>query len=389
VIQDPPVQTSYNALTTQLALMQGIEIGSKEWTDGGLWAFSGQTGGHPAYGWRRTEEMTGARCRAVIANYAARPCYYDPTQHPERESGYGIAGRPKDWTQADDGNDPMDMPNGERAYMTESGIVKVSGPDVQHFWIDPLLDIIDRAPASIHVATPWGRFGATQVAKSLATMLMDALTGQVRHHGKFWGGGRTFARVVDSFVQAHKRGCVRPENAAVFIHWVREYGLPALETPPGVSNAKGAGVFNLYQGLSWVMPACYDAEALFAGLDGEEASALAARFGAAKERLVQWALDIDAIKGGKGAWSHADITPEIAQGIDGKPLSTLLGSLEPEEVHGPEWYGDWAVRAADICRKVQPGQQAEDYFQRVFDGAKNSKSGGPWLVDADRNWLPL
>lgn len=381
------MQTGYNALTTKLAIMQGIDIGSHDWNQGGLYAFAGQTGGHPAYGWRRPEEMDEARARAVIANYAARPCYYtDPENDSLIQSGYRIAGRPYDWTP----EDSMDLPSGERAYLsTETpSITLVSGLDPMHFWIDPLLDVIDRAPHTLKVATPFGDRPARVVASMLARAHVDSLTGMIRHQGHHWGGGRLLARVVDTFVQAFRRDCVRPEAVEVFLDWLVDHGLPALEVAPGVTNAKGVGRFNIYQDVSWVLPALYDAWQVLSDIRPEDE--LGPRLMRCRDRLAQWALDIDAVKGGKGGWSDCDITGAMVIGNDGETLDSLEGVITAENVHGPEWYGAWAVRAADIVRKLIPGERSGDYFQRVLAGVGTfGASFKPWLVDADRNWLEV
>lgn len=380
------MQSSYNALTTKLALMQGIDIGSDEWTRGGLYAFAGQTGGHPAYGWRRPETMDDARARAVISNYAARSCYYtDPENDSEIQSGYRIAGRPVGWEP----EDALDVPSGERAYVSNQTptITLVSGLDPMHFWVDPLLDVIDRA-GDIEVPTPFDSQKATTVARVLARAHIDSLAGMIRYQGQYWGGGRLFARVVDTFVQANKRaGVVSVESATVFLQWLEHYGLPALEEAPGVTNAKGVGRFNIYQDISWVLPALYDLSNLAQALTGHVS--LADRIEQRKQQVARWALDIDAVKGGSGGWSDCDITGAMLVGNDGKTLDTLEGVITAENVHEPEWYGAWAVRAADIVRRLIPGEQSEDYYQRVLAGVGPSPDFKPWLVDADRNWVEL
>lgn len=371
--------TTFNPLATQIALSQDIEIGSPEWTEGGLNAFSGQTGGHPAYGWRRPEEMTGARVRAVIANYAARGCWYDPNAHPEIESGYRMGGRPAGWAP----EDSYDLPSGERGYVTDAGFVAVSGPDLQHFWIDPLLDIIDRAPMSMMVETGQKPMPAPVLARIMATSLVDSLAGMVRYHGPYLGPGRTFARVVDTLVQAQRRNAASAAAVLTITEWIRDVGLPSLEAAPGCNYAKGLKRFNIYQDLSWVLPALYDlAIAAPNGNFGE-------RVRACRDRLAQWVLDIDAVKGGKGAWSDCTITEAMEAGDGGKALPTLIGSITEADVQGPEWYGTWAVRAADITAFIHPSAAADDYLARVVAGVNDPEKPDvkKWMVDKDRNFI--
>jgi hypothetical protein len=327
--------------------------------------------------------MDETRCRAVISNYAARPIYYTPESSSLIQSGYRIAGRPVGWKP----EDSLDLISGERAYIstTKPTITLVSGLDPMHFWIDPLLDILDRAE-DIEVMTPFGPQKATTVAHILAEAHVDSLAGMIRYQGEFWGGGRLFARVVDTFVQANERaGIVSVQAAAIFLDWLEKYGLPALEEAPGVTNAKGVGRFNIYQDISWVLPALYDLSNLAQGFTGN--SDLVSRTEKCKRQVAQWALDIDEVAGGKGAWSDCDITGAMVVGEDGKTLPSLKGVIQAENVYGPEWYGAWAVRAADIVRRVIPGAQSEDYFVRVMGGIPVDSSLKPWLVDADRDWL--
>ena len=74
-------------------------------------------------------------------------------------------------------------------------------------------------------------------------------------------------------------------------------------------------------------------------------------------------------------------------GLDGRTLDTLQGVIQKENVHEPEWYGAWAVRAADVVRKLLPGPESEDYFARVVGGVPSDPALKPWMVDADRNWV--
>lgn len=383
---------TFNKITTELALMQDIEVGSYDWNQGGMHAFAGQTGGHPAYGWRRPEVMDDYRVSCVIANYAARPVYYDATQHPVIESGYRIAGRPKGWEP----EDVLDLPSGERAYLTEDGIVAVSGLDPMHFWLTPLHDVMDRAN-DITVETPFGVVPADDVAKMIVQFHIDSLAGMIRNHGQYWGGGRLFARVVDTFVESYKRGCVDAPAGVEFIEWLETFGLPALEDSPGVTNAKGVGVFQPYQDISWVLPACYDlAQMLKTAEENAPTMANTVQLASIRQRaekvvtrLSQWALDIDQIAGGAGGWEKVSITPKMVQGNDGKTLDTLIGAIEKSDVGGEHWYSAWAVRAADIAARTLPGDQSEDYFHRVLEDGTKAKDQQAWFVDANRDWLVL
>lgn len=380
--------TSFNSITTQVALAMGIEIGSPEWEAGGVRAYSGSTGGHSSYGWRRHEEMTEDRCRAVLSNYAARGAYYDPKDHPKRKEAYEDGCRPHPW---DGPEDAYDLPGGGRGYMTSKGVVKVTGPDIQHFWIDPLLDVIDRGGG---ITVPWPsatqRTPAALIARGLACMLTEAMTGMLRHVGQYQKGGRSFARVVDTHVTAAYRGCLTPTQVNVFLDWLVDHALPFLETAPGVYDSKWEGRFRIYQDISWVGPALWDLSQ-FLTPEVRPEDNLYDRVETALERVAQWCLDIHHVKGGSGGWSNCDITPEIKAGDDGKTLATIREVITPDNVSPPAYYDAWAVRMADVCRAVYPGTEAEEYRSAVVATAitkKHDPMSRVWLVDRNRAWIP-
>lgn len=386
-----------NPLFGAIAAAQGIPIGSDAWRKGGIEAFSGQTGGHAAYGWRRPEKMTLDRVRAVLANYCSRPCFYwfkgNDGELIERESGYRIAGRPDGWTP----EDSMDLANGERAYLTPNGLVKVSGPDPQHFWIDPLLHIIDEREktALMMVDTAPGRKeSALVVATVVAQQLMDSYMGMVLHHGEYWGPGRSWARTVDAFTQAFKRGILRKEAIAAFADWLVNRGLPVLEKAPGVTDAKHVGKCNIYQEIGWTLPPLYDCERVFEETGTRPEDKIPERLRAIRTRLSQWMVDIEEVAPGQVGREQLRITSKMKEGINGKPLPTLKGAIKAEDYTGEKWYRDWNLTAAHICALTLPDNPtAQKIKQYVTDDArkggvfKNSHHNKPFAVDENREWL--
>lgn len=374
---------SVNNMIGKIGLAQGVEIGSKAYLAGGSPPFSGQTGGHMSYGWRHDFKLSSQWIRAVLANYGSRPCYY--LDAPLRESGYRIGGRPVGWTP----EDPEDLSNGERAYVTSKGLVRVSGPDLQHFWLDPLWAIIDDADDNMLVPIHTGEtVPAHYVARIMAQLLTDSLAGMVNHHGRWSAGGRPAARIIDTFNQAGKRGCVTPQAALVVVDWLDKVALPFWEKAPGVREVKGSGYCNWYHECGWMLLPVYEAEQLSTNLD--PALDLPNRLMFIRERIAQWMLDIDRIAGGDARWEQLRITPEMKQGVDGEPPMSLDGIIKASDLRGQWSYTLWSVTAADIARRTHPSDAADEFFDRVKTQAfkeADQPHEKVWLVDGERQWL--
>jgi hypothetical protein len=204
--------TTLNPFFNAIALAQGVTIGSQAWLDGGLNAFSGQTGGAGAYGWRHDHKQA----RAVISNYCARPSFY--VGEPLRESGYFVGGRPVGWKPEDSQDIGSGAQRGSRAYLTPSGnTVLVSGPDWSHFWLDPLWALIDTEDPTLIVVPNHPDTPAWAVARAVALLQVDSFIGMVRYHGPYTFGGRPTARAIDTFVQAAKRNLVQKPDVVPFL----------------------------------------------------------------------------------------------------------------------------------------------------------------------------
>lgn len=386
--------TSHNNTFQAIAEQQDIPAGSNQWRRGGNHPFSGQTGAHSSYGWRHDHKLEGGPAkrdlyvRSVIANYGMRPCYY--TGAPKRHSGYRIGGRPEGY-QAPIGEpkpdfwDNNDRPNGERIV---DGVL-VSGPDLQHFWLDPLLAIIDHTTDDDRVQIHTGAFvPARDVARLMVAYLVDSMSGMLRKDGQWLGGGRAAARVIDTYVEVAltRPGLIHEDDAIAMGTWLETYGLPALENAPGVQEAKsGSGGCNWYQCCGWLLPPLWN---LAKVTQGE----LQQRVEAVIRRTAQWMLDIDQIAGGAGKWERLDITPQMRAGVDGKALPTLLGTdVTAAHIYGQWNFSLWSVRAADVVQRIHDSAEADAFFERVkkaaFAEAGSSVDNKAWLVDAENGWL--
>lgn len=374
-----------NPIFNRLASIQGVVIGSKEWADAGLHVKSHQTGGHGAYGWQHKHRVDQAFCSAALSNYLSRPVFY--LDEPLREVGYLNGGRPKGWVWGTE--DVNDLPDGELRYQTQLGYVDVTGIDLQHFAIDPLWAVIDHG-GPYTAETAFGPIPANEAAHAVVRQLISSLLGEARNVSPDYAGGRTLFRVLDNFVQAYKRQAFESPRRDIqdFLGWIDSVGLPHLEQAPGVHEVigKGGGYCNIYQSISWMLTPVHEIAEGFAsiGLDSP-----AKRFAAIRERLSQYLLDIETIKGGDAKWGELKITDSMRAGDGGKPLSTLVGAVSADDVGGQPYFRLWAVMAADICAHTLNTPEAEAFRDRVQGKAmaQAKPADKVWLVDRNREYL--
>ncbi len=385
------MSTSLNRFFQAVALAQGVEIGSNAYRAAGPPPFSGQTGGHSSYGWRHDYKLKEgfpkalAYTRAAIANYCSRPSYYEDA--PNRHSGYWKAGRPFGWTP----ESSSDLADGRQAYITSKGLVMVSGPDVQHFWLDPLWAIIDEGDDALTFIHPdtGDEYPAHWMARIAAQYHVKSLAGMIRQYYKYTHGGRATARIIDTFVQAGKRNLVDEQDAALLLRWLDEQALPQLERAPGVNEVKGSGYCNWYQECGWMMLPLYELSQTMELIDDPEY--IGDRAEAIRYRIGGWMLEIDEIGGHAAKWEQLRITTEMRAGDSGAALSTLGGHITKDDLRGQYSYSLWSVTAADIARLDHPSDEADAFFERVKAAAFADAAGDPgkkvWLVDRNRDWL--
>lgn len=368
-----------NPIVNAIADAQGVEVGSDDWLAAGPAAWSGQGGAHGSYGWRHNHRVTPGFVRAVIANYGHRRCYY--LNAPYRRFGYAAGGRPMmDWRPVD----PGDLPNGAVGYVTDSGIVIVSGPDAEHFWLEPLWAVIDSDP--VDVPALGATMPSTVLAKALATLLTSSLIGMIRdplgdgvQPNPWTYGDRANSRILSTIIEAAKRGCLAPHDIETAGLWIRDVCLPFYEKSPGISSFGSApdGMFSigLFNGLFWILPVAWDATVLPAPLGD--------RFMALVERWSQWAFDIEDTVPGRGFNAGKALVNSAALHAGG-PLLSIHLLLKPSNVLTDNiTYEHWAFRAASIAARMTENDVLIAAAATILDRHKDDPDKRAWLVNAD------
>lgn len=392
----PPPWTNLNPIINRLADAQNVEPGSGPWMGAGPAPFSGSAGSQASYGWRHDHKIDDRYIRAVIANYGHRPSYY--LGAPFRSFPYGSAGRPKGWSPVE----WNDLPSGEKFYLRSNGdVVNVSGPDAEHFWCTPLYAVFDSAPISVFIGPSSKEFPSTTVAALLIKLQAASVVGMIRDSSGGtsqqpypWAyGDRANSRILSTIVEAIKRNCLPPSDAATATLWIRDVLLPWYERTPGISffnlqpipaNHWSIGCFN---GLYWCLPVFYDAMKCFAA--SPVTDFLAVRFKAIVDRWSQWALDLEEFVPNKG-FSMAQVFLPRKEFKTGGPLDTIKPLLlDPAvqirfDAYSATWE-TWSYRAASVAAKMT----GSPVLQMAADGIlarRNQPSNQPWLVDADGEW---
>lgn len=384
-----PEYVNWNSLFNSVADEQGIEPGSALWTSGGMAAYSGQTGGHPSYGWNHSCKLSPDYARAVIANYGHRRVYYDNA--PCRQSSYLVGGRPVGWIVHAPPEDAGDQSGGEAAYMTSKGIVLVSGPDALHAQFGPLFSLADST--GFKIKAKGQMYDASIIAKIMIRYQLKALRGQVMKTPdsvtSYIFSDRGTSIIMNATAQAIKRNLLDPDDAKWLSQYILNVALPYYEKAPGhYINIKENGLalpnFQIYNGLLWLIPPFYEASQLAVGTDK-------ARFEAITKRLCQWYVDLDEIVpeyGGNIAAFAA--TDEIVKGIDGKPLPSLKGKLTKGQIlKGDSPWDLWGFRAGMIAEKIlgAPAKPLADKLRAKWLPKQSDLDSKVWLVGPDGSYV--
>lgn len=367
--------SNYNKLFNQIALQQGIEIGSGAWVEGGLAAYSGQTGSHPAYGWKHDHLFNDLYVKKVLANYGARRMWYTDEK---RQLSYEAAGRPIGWKP----EDMWDLPDGQTMYMSSKGIVKVSGPDLLHFHIGPLGVVYDN---DIPVDLDGMKYSSKLISGLMIYGMMASIAGQIRGTtSKMYMGDRGVANILKASVTAAKRACILAADQETIFDWLVKYCLPFYEKAPGHATiTKGYLMesFQVFNGLYWILPAFYDAQEVLP--DGE----LKERIHKVVVRLSKWILEIHSLVPNLNT-PALNIIDQAIKSLPEAPDSILkYVQLDPGTGGGTDW-SLWAYRAARVAAKVLNEPKLDEamvpvYAKFVADKKYDNK---PWLVDADGNY---
>lgn len=371
--------TNLNRVLNTIANEQGIEPGSWPWLQAGPAPWSGQSGEHASFGWNHSHLVTPDWIRAVIANYGHRRTYYDNA--PNRQYGYAEGGRPKGWKP----EMPGDNPDGSCSYLTSSGIVTVSGPEVEHFCLGPLFAVIDAKP--IDVEALGQKFPSTDLAKIMVTLQVRSLMGQIRDMDGDpypWGyGDRGNSRILDTWLQALKRNLVERDDVETGLAFITDVLLPFYERAPGISKfgTAPAGMFPVgcFNGLYWLLPVFYDATQILSG-------PVVQRFQAIVERWSQWALELEQAVPGRGFDMSRFYVDEakFTRTADGKPRDSIADLLEPANIVFDLGWEVWAYRACSVAALVRPAPSLADARGALLRKHGLDPSKRKWIVRPDR-----
>jgi len=371
-----------NPVLNHVANEQGVEPGSWEWLQGGVAALSGQSGAHASYGWKHLHKVDPGYARAVVANYGHRRTYYQDA--PLRQFGYAAGGRPKPWSP----ELPGDLPSGEATYMTSRGLVVVSGPEVEHFWLDPLWALMDADPIELDVLG--GKWPSTFVAKVIATLQLQSLIGQIRSEPTKvfpWGyGDRANSRIVDTVFQAAARGAIEPPDAESAMDWAQNVLLPIYEKAPGIGHfgvaPEGMFAVGCFNSLYWLLPVFYDVWRLTP--DGP----LKDRFAAIVARWSQWALDLEETVPGRG-FNPSRFYVEREPFVNApEPMASIKGLLSESNIvfdKGLTWE-HWAYRACAVAAEVTGSEVLVEARKKLLAKYEGNPGHKVWLVGPDREY---
>ncbi|TXG77615.1 hypothetical protein E6Q11_02480 [Candidatus Dojkabacteria bacterium] len=372
---------NFNPVFNAIADEQGIEVGSKEWLEGGLQVYGGNTGSHAAYGWRHDHLVNEIYPRKVFANYCHRRAFYELTpeeiqngfQDVRYPMGYEIAGRPIGWKK----EDGLDLDNGQVAYLTSQGIMKVCGPDILHFHLGPLFSVYD---ANLPVKAQGKMISSKLLAEWVIKYLMSTLAGEIRGNKFSASVDRANANILHCAYHAAKRDLLLDDDKMTIHQWLIFNCLSFYESGVGhgiESKTAEAGKYKLqiYNGLYWVLPALYDLWASF------PEALLKDRMGKIIKRFCQWILDLHEVMPSMNI-NQIYIPREMAEGST--PPETLKGSLSPESfIKGSTDWSLWGYRAVHVAATFLNSQPLFDACKAIYFKHAKNPANKIWLVDAN------
>lgn len=380
---------NWNPLANAMADAQGIEVGSWSWMHGGNAAWSGSSGSQACYGWRHTHKLTPHYIRTVLANYGHRRSYY--TNAPFRQFSYAVAGRPHGWTPESSG----DMPDGTTVYMPSGDPVVVSGPDAEHLWLTPLFALIDD-PSPILVDTGMGnQLPSNMVAKWLATLLVSSAVGMVRDRNadgiqpySWTYGDRATGRLLHTIMEGQKRGCLLNEDVTTAAYFIRDIVLAFYEKTPGIhsfgASREGRFPMGLFNGLDWIIPACYDTANQLATIP--ELQDWSDRYMALVTRWSQWMVDMnDTLPLECFRASILFVDNEFTQGD--MPATSIKELIRPEDFDFSFDFLPWSFRAVDIAATVTGDKKLKESRDEIIAQYGSDPGKHNWMVGADGEYV--
>lgn len=370
-----------NPIFNALADRQGVAAGSWPWLQAGVAAYSGQAGAHGSYGWNHRHRIGDAWIRAVIANYGHRRTYYAGA--PTRMFGYEAGGRPTGWTPESAGD------QADGAWVQDG--VRITGPEAEHFWLDPLWAVIDAPP--IDIDTQFGPLPSNQVAHLMATYQVSSCIGQIRSTPSAvypWGyGDRANARIIDTIIQGSRRGAIDPRDVHSAVDFIENVALPIYERAPGIGTTSrppqrpGKVRVMTFNGLMWLLPVFYDAWRAWP--EGETSD----RLEAIVRRFSQWCLDLETVAPGKGFDIAGFFAPDDETFAKASaPAATLQGIVGEQDLHRDQLtWEHWGCRAAAVAAEVTGDDRLHKAVEGIVWRHKGSPNNQVWLVGADRRPL--
>lgn len=383
-----------NYLFNSVANEQGVTPGTPEWEAGGIRAFSGQSGGHAAYGWKHThllEQKGGAWVRAVIANYGHRRAYY--LNEPKRYSAYYIGCRPEGWEPEDSqdfaGDPPSYWNKGPVLYFGEKGkVAQVSGPDALHFHIGPLIEVIDHS--NVMVMAQGQRIPARIPCEVMVRFLMDAFAGMYRRYMNTQGD-RGDANFFKCAAQAASRGLMNEEDILTAIEVVNKVVVKKHINGPGhgflfkdeFSNPPKY-TFQVYNGLFWLIPSLYDFYNAFPSeVEGENKKAKET-LETVLTRMSKWMLDLYKWKGDLQVGS-------LIMKDEVKDWSSPKEEISPyvkEVKEASNWHEIWAFRAVSVAAELLQSSELKKLETEIASRHdKTTELNRPWFVDYNLNYV--
>jgi hypothetical protein len=352
MVESKPV--SLNKFFGSLGMDLGVEVGSPAWTDAGLHAYSGQTGGHGAYGHRHDHLISTPYVHAVLSNYALRPAYYDKA--PYRQAGYLVGSRPVGWVPEEAG----DLATGEALW---SG-VKVSGPDLEHFALSPLWAVADSKGVFVKVRNKV--VPACDVAKEMLKHLVEAHAGMLLTPNGISGylvSERSASLILRNMVQTQKRG-LNQHAVNIMAVYLNSTLLPWLEKWPLLPT--GEEEKQVYNGIYWLLPALYDTM-LITPLN----LSLRGRLMDVCVNMSEHVAALEAYAPGHGC--------EVEKVGSWVPLSGVVTQ---------GYFGPWGFRAQSVAAEILQSEMLASANAKFMDVWRPKLAGNEqWFVDAHGEYV--
>ena len=370
-----------NKIFNSIANEQGVEVGSPQWISGGLHMYGGQTGSHPAYGWKHDHLINDEYVKYVIANYGHRRTYYDISEEEKKAGvkdlryalGYEIAGRPHGWKP----EDSTDLSNGQVTYLTSQGLMKVCGPDILHFHLGPLFAAYD---SDKKVMAQGNMVSCKILAGVMIRYLVSSLAGQIRGGNFSLFNDRGASNVLHVAFHATARKLIDQDDLSTVHQWLIESFIPFYESGAGhhieqKTAEPGKYKFQIYNGLYWLLPSLYDISSSLPEAPLKE------KLDKIVKRFCQWMLDLYQVNLSLNV-NQIYIPEEVAKGATPPESLKPYLSIESFIKSSTDW-SLWGYRAASVAAKVLNSEDLTNACHAIYKKFSPKKENKIWLVNAD------